>query len=275
MRDAAVGSDDPADRPAGPVELGVGVLRPADLDAHARPFGAGRAIDDVDIARLARRDSRRRPRAGRPAAGRRRSRAGTAAAGRRCSGTVGQVIGGSFSACAYRASRPSFHLARCSCQMPSPIISATAATTMIVGMMGNRRIIRRSVLRARDAYIPAPSSQALATRSPPMVSAAATGTQMRCTHHGGSAAASSTSAPTDDDRADDQDQEGGRSVADVEAVEVEPAAPALVTRSRTQPANSPCAAAARAFAAPAPRRPATARSSARHPRDGAPQPPHT
>ena len=46
--------DDAADQPAGPVHLRVGILRPADGDAHSRAFRAGRAVDDMDVARLSR-----------------------------------------------------------------------------------------------------------------------------------------------------------------------------------------------------------------------------
>ena len=82
MRVSAIRSDDPADQAAPPVDLGVRVLRPADLDAHPGPFGARRAIDDVDIARLARFILASRRRAGRRRAGKRRWRFGTMATGR-------------------------------------------------------------------------------------------------------------------------------------------------------------------------------------------------
>src|SRR5207248_5839443 len=49
-----VGHDDPADGTAGPVHFRIGVLRPADFDAHPWSFGAGGAVDDLNIAGLAR-----------------------------------------------------------------------------------------------------------------------------------------------------------------------------------------------------------------------------
>ncbi len=184
---APVGGDDPADRPARPARpwhSGPSTSRPRrSSPALRRRCGSRRCGRS-----RARRCGSRRPRR----AGRRLQADARRVAEQRqlvaCSGTVGQPIGGSCSAAAYRASRPSFHCARCSCQMPSPIISATAARTTIVGMIGKRRIIRRSFPRARDADIPGRAAHALPSRSPPMVSAAATGTQTRCTHHGGSSA---------------------------------------------------------------------------------------
>ena len=74
-----------------------------------------------------------------------------------------------------------------------------------------------------------------------MVSAQRPGPRARCTHHGGATAPSSDEREDDDDRADDQDQEGRRPVADVEAGEVEPAGAAALGANRTQPANRVCA----------------------------------
>ena len=150
---SAVGRDDPAHRAAAPVDLGIRVLRPADLDAHPRPFGAGRAIDDLAVARLS-----RAVLAGDGAvADDPLANAGRMAEQRQL--IVVQRHGRTSDRRqllrrAYWASKPSFHFARCSCQMPRPIIIATAAMTTIVGTMGRRRIIRRSALRARGAYIP-------------------------------------------------------------------------------------------------------------------------
>ena len=49
----AVGNDDPAHQSACPVEFGVRILSPADLDAHAGSLRAGRAVDDLHIAGVA------------------------------------------------------------------------------------------------------------------------------------------------------------------------------------------------------------------------------
>ena len=129
---------DAADQAARPVELRIRVLRPADLDAHARPFGAGRAVDDLRIARFAaagsrpRRAVRHRPEAvsGRMAEQRklvfleRHGREGDRRQLLRLA-----VLREQRSASTWRAA---------SCQIPRPIISATAAATTIVGMSGSR-----------------------------------------------------------------------------------------------------------------------------------------
>ena len=53
IRADAVGRDDAADQPALIVAPGIGVLRPAKLDRHARPFGADAAVGDDQEAGLA------------------------------------------------------------------------------------------------------------------------------------------------------------------------------------------------------------------------------
>ena len=170
----------------------------------------------------------------------------------------------------------SFHCARCSCQKPSPIISATAAATMIVGTMGKRRIIRRSALRAPDAYIPAREARpwrcAGRRSSARPLPESRRGAPTRAARR----RASSDERGDNDDRADDQDQESRGAIADVEAVKVEAAAAAAVRElhpaRRTsvcvpQRGQSPCSAAASDEAC--------AHGSRGHPACGAPQPPQT
>ena len=94
MRLRLSGAMIPLTSPALPAGAGIGVLRPAEFDRHARPFGAAAAVGDMDEAGLARRDSRRRPSAARsrrrqwPVACRNKGRSSPI-------GMVGKAIGGS------------------------------------------------------------------------------------------------------------------------------------------------------------------------------------
>ena len=180
-----VGRDDPADRSARPVHLRVGILRPAHRDAHPRAFGAGRAIDDMDEARLARcafaRDGapsdRPQADAGRMAEQRKLLVGRAEASGRRSAAASPPPH--------IAASRPAFHRARCSCQTPRPIITATAPATTIVGIERQLAGQARSVLRGRDGHIPARSAHALADPEAAERQTRPTGIQTRCTHQGG------------------------------------------------------------------------------------------
>ena len=137
----------------------VGPVRPAgiDPDPPGQARGARPAGDDIDLARHV----------GGAAAGADVGRDVAGGAGdqhaaegerrqpgrRRRAADRGRPTG-SAAAPAYSASSRSFQAARCSCQMPSAIIAATAPATMIVGRSGSRLIPRpRSGPRARGADI--------------------------------------------------------------------------------------------------------------------------
>ena len=127
----------------------------------------------IDLAGLARAVARRRPRAWptgpqADAGGMAEQRQLLVAVGGGRPGRSAAALGAAHIA---RAAAPSTR-ARCSCQMPSPIIAATAAATRIVGISGSRRIIRRIRPSRAAVAIFQREQQALPTRSPPMVSAA-------------------------------------------------------------------------------------------------------
>ena len=184
---SAVGRDDPADRPAVPAELarsGPSTSRPRRScpALRCRSCNGRYAHSRGSPARFwpatARLPTGRRQTPGRVAEQRqlRRCRSGSRRpADRRQLSRLRHIA---------RAAAPSTPPAaaarRRARSSPRP-----RRATMIVGMSGRRRVIRRSALRARDGDIPARAATPWPTRSPPMVSAAVTGIQIRCTHHGG------------------------------------------------------------------------------------------
>ena len=137
--------------------------------------------------------------------------------------------------------------------MPSAIISATAAATTIVGMIGSRGSFGDPSF-ARAMLIFLREQHALASRSRRWSAPRRPEPRAGCTHQGGSSRRVEHERADDDDRADDEDQEGGRPVADVEAGKVEPAGAALGREARPSPSNSVCAPQRGQIAAQAPTR---------------------
>jgi hypothetical protein len=201
------------------------------------------------------RDSRRRPRA-RLADGPqadavawrnsgscgRRAIGGTV--GRRSAAASGRGIAGE---------QPSFHSRALQLPDAEPIITATAAATMIVGMSGSGGSSAIRPSRAR-CDIPARAAAPCRAAGRRWSAPRRPGSRAGCTHHGGSNAQLDGDRARRQDRADDQDQEGRRPVADVEAAKSSPQA--RHWREATQPAN-------RVRAPQRGQRPAASRPSAR------------
>ena len=132
-------------------------------------------------------------------------------------GPVGKAIGGTPGWRGSGRAAPPSHSPRPICQMPSPIIVATAAATMSVGMSGSRRdhlAIRPS--RACMAIFLDSSNAALPTAARRRSAAARPEATPDAPTRAARKRSSTMIAPTVDDRADDQDQEGRRPVADIE-----------------------------------------------------------
>ena len=200
----------------------IGVRRPAELDAHPRALR--RRCGNRRCANI-----RSRPcgcgrlwRGGRPAAGNARGVAEQRQRSRPA-GAVGKAIGGSVLRRRVAGEQRVLPLARAAiCQMPSPIITATAAATTIVGISGRRRIMVRSVLRARGAIFLG-QQQRLAEAQPSQRQATPTGTHNQMHPIGRLMPQLDDDRADGHDRPDDQDEERRRPVADVERGKIEPA----------------------------------------------------
>ena len=227
----AIGHDNPADRSAGPVHLGVRVIRPADLDRDAGTLRARRAIEDVDEAGVARLVlAGDRPMAHHPQAYARR-----VAEQRQLvviSGTVVNAIGGS-SAAAYRASSP---LSIGALELPHAEADHQrngGEHDKVGRRAGASFAIRPS---RRGAGIPGeqrPCPSEAADRQAPRPDPDQVHPPGRLSTVDAMAATTMI--------ADDEDQEGRRPVADVEAAKVEPAGAAPRRESRPSRRTSVCA----------------------------------